>query len=96
MHQYTVFVCDICGFESKDQHFLLQHEAEHYNLTVNEYDGYKHMIAFAKFCSNYALDQNVSVGRRQGYKEQYKICVEKIRQFEQAHPKLSPTEWEDI
>lgn len=96
MKQYTVFVCDICGFESKDQEVMLHHEADHYDLTIAEYDGYKHMIGFAKFCLTYALNEDVPVDRRQRYKETYKNIVTNIKKFEQTHTKLTPTEWKEI
>lgn len=95
MKQYTVFTCDICEFESKDHQVMLQHEANHYNLTIEENSKYKHMIGFANFCLKYALDENVPVYRRQKYKEQYQLYVANIKKFELEH-QIPYTEWKEI
>lgn len=42
MTHYTVFVCDHCGFETRNQDEMLEHEAAHFGLTASEYEGYNH------------------------------------------------------
>lgn len=51
MKQYTVYVCETCGYESKDAEEIMQHEAEHLGLTVKEMEQYRALKSFASYVS---------------------------------------------
>ena len=36
MRQYTMYVCETCGYESKDAKEMKEHEMAHMNLTAEE------------------------------------------------------------
>ena len=36
MRQYTMYVCETCGYESKDAKKMKEHEMAHMNLTAEE------------------------------------------------------------
>ena len=40
MKAYTVYVCETCGYESRDAKEMKRHEAAHLGLTVEEMDEY--------------------------------------------------------
>ena len=41
MKQYTVYVCETCGYESRDVEDMRKHEASHLGLTVEEMERLK-------------------------------------------------------
>ena len=47
MKQYTIYVCETCGYESKDAKEIMQHEADHLGLTVKEMEQYRALKSFA-------------------------------------------------
>lgn len=49
MKQYTVYVCDRCGYKNKDVNEVMQHEADHLGLTVKEMEQYRALKSFASY-----------------------------------------------
>ena len=97
MKQYTIFVCDYCDYESKDQTEMLEHEAAHFNITVSELESYNHMKAFANFCKSYIeRDEGITVTNKHKAVEMYNTTLAKIAQFEKDNPKILQMKWEKI
>jgi len=46
---YTMYVCETCGYESKDANEVMQHEADHLGLTVKEMEQYRALKSFAAY-----------------------------------------------
>jgi len=46
---YTMYVCETCGYESKDAKEIMQHEADHLGLTVKEMEQYRALKSFASY-----------------------------------------------
>ena len=80
MKQYTVHVCEICGYESRNYEYMRTHEANHFNLTVKEMDEYNSLKSFVRHLSSVVLNNN-NVTTRQKYDE----SVEKLIAFEEEH-----------
>lgn len=49
MKQYVVYVCETCGYKSKDRKEVMQHEAMHLGLTVEEMEQYRALKSFAAY-----------------------------------------------
>ena len=49
MKQYTVYVCETCGYESRDVEDMRKHEASHLGLTVEEMETYRALKSFAAY-----------------------------------------------
>lgn len=47
MKNYTMYVCETCGYESLDAKEIMQHEADHLCLTVKEMEQYRALKSFA-------------------------------------------------
>ena len=68
MKSYTVYICETCGYESRDHDLVEKCEARHYGLTVDEMHGYhalksavrhaEHLINMAYTDSNRAYYEN--------------------------------------
>lgn len=96
MTQYTVYVCDICGYESKEYEEILNHEASHFNLSASEFESYNTMKGFAKYYLDYIRnDQHITSTNRSKSRNMYIETVKKIKKFEEEHS-LIHTEWEEI
>ena len=96
MTQYTVYVCDICGYESKEYEEILNHEASHFNLSASEFESYNRMKGFAIYCLEYIkTDHGITLTNKSKARNMYIETVKKIKKFEEEHS-LIHTEWEEI
>ena len=44
MKQYTVYVCETCGYESRNVEDMRKHEASHLGLTIEDADYYNNKL----------------------------------------------------
>ena len=80
MKQYTIYVCETCGYESKDAKEIMQHEADHLGLTVKEAEQYRALKSFAAYMGS------IISYTKNG--ETYKIfndAIQNLLNFEKKH-----------
>ena len=80
MKQYTVYVCEQCGYESRDMREMQLHEARHFGLTVEEMEVYRSLKSFVAYMSHVITNNNSTEVR-----EQYKDAMRKLVSFEKEH-----------
>ena len=80
MKQYTVYVCEQCGYESRDRHEIQLHEARHFGLTVEEMEIYRALKSFVAYMS-YVISNN----NTREVREQYNDAMRKLVSFEKEH-----------
>ena len=52
MKHYTMYVCETCGYESRNVDDMEAHEAGHLGLTVSELHEYRALKSFAEYTSS--------------------------------------------
>ena len=80
MKQYTVYVCETCGYESRDVEDMRIHEASHLGLTVKEMETYRAMKSFAAYMGSVVANRNNEETRNK-----FDESVEKLVTFEKEH-----------
>lgn len=80
MKQYTVYVCETCGYESKDIEDMKRHEATHLGLTVEEMDKYEEMKSFATFIGSAIVSK-----RCEETEKKLNEAVNAVFNFEKEH-----------
>lgn len=80
MKQYTVYVCETCGYESKSFDDMEEHEASHLGLTVTEMDEYRALKFFVNYKRSITYLRNNEDTRRD-----FDSAVEQLVAFEKAH-----------
>lgn len=80
MKQYTVFVCDTCGYESRDCDDMRNHEASHLGLTVEEMESYMALKSFAAYMGSVVSSKNNEETR-----SKFDEAIEKLLAFEKEH-----------
>lgn len=80
MRQYTVYICEHCGYESKDLREMQLHEARHFGLTVEEMEVYRALKSFVAYMSHIISNNNTKEAR-----EQYNDAMRKLVSFEKEH-----------
>lgn len=80
MKQYTVYVCEKCGFECRDVHEMEKHEADHDGLTVEEMHTWNFMKTFAAYMGSVVSNTNNEETR-----QKFDEAVEKLIAFEKDH-----------
>ena len=80
MKQYTVYVCEQCGYESRDMREMQLHEANHFGLTVEEMEIYRALKSFVAYTSYVISNNNTREAR-----EQYNDAMRKLVSFEKEH-----------
>lgn len=80
MRQYIMYVCEICGYESKDAEEVKEHEAAHMNLTTEEAMQYK-------ILKSYAAYRGSVVSRIKNEETEQKIdeAIQNLLDFEKEH-----------
>lgn len=78
MKEYTMYVCETCGYESKDYMDMKSHEASHLGLTVEEAETYRALKAHASHI-NYGPCLDAEETRR------FNEAVKKLIAFEKEH-----------
>ena len=80
MKHYTVYVCETCGYESKDGEDMRTHEASHLGLTVKEMETYSAMKSFAAYMGSVIANRkNEELERR------YDEAIQAVIDFEKEH-----------
>ena len=77
MKQYTVYVCETCGYESRDVEDMRKHEASHLGLTVEEMETYRALKSFAAYMGSVVANRNNEETRNK-----FDESVEKLVTFE--------------
>lgn len=80
MRQYTVYVCETCGYEDTNANNMELHEAIHLGLTANQLREYKALKAHAIHMENILYGNDNDETRRA-----YNQAVDQVTQFEIAH-----------
>ena len=80
MKQYTVYVCETCGYESRDVEDMRKHEAYHLRLTVEEMETYRALKSFAAYMGSVVANRNNEETRNK-----FDESVEKLVTFEKEH-----------
>ena len=80
MKQCTVYVCETCGYESRDVEDMRIHEASHLGLTVKEMETYRAMKSFAAYMGSVVANRNNEETRNK-----FDESVEKLVTFEKEH-----------
>ena len=80
MKQYTVYICETCGFESKDFDEMRSHEASHLGLTVQEMESYRARKSFAAY-----MGSVISRTNNEKTRKKYDEAIENLISFEKEH-----------
>ena len=80
MKQYTVYVCETCGYESRDVEDMRKHEASHLGLTVKEMETYRAAKSFVAYMGSVIANRkNEELERR------YNESIQAVIDFEKEH-----------
>lgn len=80
MKQYTVYICETCGYESRDIEDMRKHEASHLGLTVEEMELYRTLKSFAAYMGSVVANRN-----NEETESKFDEAVEKLVTFEKEH-----------
>lgn len=80
MKQYTVYVCETCGYESKNTKEVMQHEADHLGLTVKEAEQYRALKSFASY-----MGSVVSHTKNGETDKVFDDAIQNLSNFEKRH-----------
>lgn len=80
MRQYIMYVCEICGYESKDAKEVKEHEAAHMNLTTEEAMQYKILKSYAAYRGCV-----VSRIKNEETEQKFDEAIQNLLDFEKEH-----------
>ena len=80
MKQYTVYVCETCGYESRDVEDMRIHEASHLGLTLKEMETYKAMKSFAVYMGSVIANR-----KNEETERKYDEAIQVVIDFEKEH-----------
>ena len=80
MKQYTTYVCETCGYESKNAEEVMQHEADHLGLTVKEAEQYRALKSFVAYISSV-----VSHTKNEATDKAFDDAIQNLLEFEKEH-----------
>lgn len=80
MKQYTVYVCETCGYKSKDAKEIMQHEANHLGLTVKEMEQYRALKSFTAY-----MGSIVSHTKNEATDRAFYDAIKNLLNFEKEH-----------
>lgn len=80
MKSYMVYICETCGYESKDAKEVMQHEAAHLGLTVEEMEQYRALKSFAFY-----MGSVVSHTKNDATDKAFDDAIHNLLDFEQEH-----------
>ena len=80
MKQYTMYVCDTCGYESKNAEEVKEHEAAHMNLTTEEAKQYKILKSYAAY-----MGSVVSRIKNEETEQKFDEAIQNLLDFEKEH-----------
>ena len=80
MKQYTMYVCEVCGYENRDADKVEEHEAKHLGLTVGELHKYNALKSFVKYMGGV-----ISHTSNEETRAKYDKAIEDLIVFEKEH-----------
>lgn len=80
MKQYIVYVCETCGYESRNAKEIMQHESTHLGLTVEEMEQYRALKSFAAY-----MGSVVSRTKNEATDKAFDDAIQNLLDFEQEH-----------
>ena len=80
MKQYTVYVCETCGYESRDVEDMRKHEASHLGLTITEKQEWESLKDHVRYASSV-----VSRTKNEETDKAFDEAVEALIAFEKEH-----------
>lgn len=80
MKQYTMYVCETCGYESRSFNDMEEHEANHLGLTVEELHNYNALKSFARYMGGV-----ISHTSNDETRAKFDKAIEDLVAFEEAH-----------
>ena len=80
MIQYTVYVCETCGYECKSGEEMMEHEATHLGLTARELEAYRALRSFAAY-KGYIVSNH----KNKKTDEEYNDAISALLKFEKEH-----------
>ena len=75
-----MYVCEICGYESKDAEEVKKHEAAHMNLTAEEAKQYEELKASAAY-----MGYVVSRTKNEETEQKFDEAIQDLLNFEKEH-----------
>ena len=81
MKAITMYKCDLCDFQTTDEHECLEHEAsKHYKISIEDYDKWKELTKKAEHAG-----WEVSNFRNPTTLKAFDDAIDGLITFEQAH-----------
>lgn len=80
MRQYTMYVCETCGYESKDAKKMKEHEMAHMNLTAEEVRQYESLKSYAAY-----MGCVVSRIKNEETEQKFDEAIQNLFDFEKEH-----------
>lgn len=80
MKQYTMYVCETCGYESRSFEDMEAHEASHLGLTVSELHEYNALRSFASY-----MGAVISSANNEKTRLKFDKAIEDLVEFELRH-----------
>lgn len=80
MKNYMMYVCETCGYKSEDAKEIMQHEADHLGLTVEEMEQYRALKSFASY-----MGSVVSHAKNEATDKAFDDAIQNLLDFEQKH-----------
>ena len=80
MKNYTMYVCETGGYESKDAKEIMQHEADHLGLTVKEMEQYRALKSFANY-----MGSVVSHTKNEATDKAFDNAIQNLLNYEKRH-----------
>ena len=80
MKYYTMYVCETCGYESRNVDDMEEHEAGHLGLTVSELHEYRALKSFAEYTGKVLYSTN-----NENTRATFDRAIENLLAFEEAH-----------
>lgn len=80
MKSYTMYVCETCGFECDDGEMMMEHEASHLGLSIEEFEQYNALKSHARF-----MGRRIAISKNTNTEKAYDEAVERLVAFEKEH-----------
>lgn len=80
MKQYTVYVCETCGYECKSGEEMMEHEAAHLGLTARELSQYRALKSLASI-----MGCAVSRNKNEKTEKKFDDAISALLDFEKEH-----------
>ena len=80
MKQYTMYICETCGYESRDFKEMREHEAAHLGLTVEEMETYRALKSQASYMGSVVANR-----KNEETERKFDEAIKELIDFEKAH-----------